>query len=453
MGCSQCTQVASVPASQAVAQVGHTPAPPPHPTTGAQPVVRPPSGQHPSMLTPPGKDVVRMRRRSTSQAGVARRTPASPTSRVVRGNRPGSPGEGSPTRRSRITRADERPLPPGGMGMPMARRAGDDRPAQDPTMVYMVVGAVLLLFGIFLVGYALFTKGDTPAPKQKQENQSPSRDEPTPRTQIEAPKSQQAPTRVQPAQPRHEPARKTEPASKTIPMPPIKVTIGEEPRTALSDLPADVPKILVMKPGAAPSVDGKLDDGCWARVEPQDLVFIDGRAERPTARCWFKLVATDKALYVAAYLSEPEMNRIVMPNRARDEAVWQDDCLELFMLPGLDPGKTKYQWVVNVAGNVWDGSGVGKTSAPETWNSDLRFKVDASAPDAWTVECMVPFSEVPEASRHGAWRFNLTRNRPKREGVERGDEYTSWSVLKSQSTHVPERFGVIALEALGGRLP
>ncbi|GMV79816.1 MAG: hypothetical protein AMXMBFR7_10000 [Planctomycetota bacterium] len=416
-----------MPAEHAVAQVAQAPAPPQAPAPAA-PSGRPGTGGHPSMVDPPQQDIVRMRRRTTSQTGLGRRTPAAPSTRVVRSGRSASPAEGTPARRARPVRSEIRPLPAGGIGTPMARRSGEEKAATDPTMIYMIVGAVLLLFGIFLVGYALLFKKDAPPPRAPQEHTTAGGTERT--------GSSSAPA-----------------AAKTTSQPESRPAVPLGRQSSLADLPADqFPRLKIPKPISPPSIDGRLDDRSWSRAIPQRLRFADGRETRPLGDTEFWVLATEKFLYVAARLSEPEMAQIVKTPRKRDEGVWQDDCVEIFIIPGLDASKPKYQWVLSIAGSVMDGSGAGSEVKSEAWDIEAKFAI-FEGKDYWTLEAALPIDGIPDAEKAPLWRFNLTRNRPAREGQSRPVENTSWANLQSPSNQTPARFGVVAVEALGGKLP
>jgi hypothetical protein len=70
---------------------------------------------------------------------------------------------------------------------------------------------------------------------------------------------------------------------------------------------------------------------------------------------------------------------------------------------------------------------------------------------AWTVELALPLADIPGAAENGCWRMNVGRFRPKRGGAR--DQESVWALLFTTNSHAYERFNVVAVEALAGKLP
>jgi len=210
-----------------------------------------------------------------------------------------------------------------------------------------------------------------------------------------------------------------------------------------------LPAVLIAKAAAAPKVDGKLDDACWAKAKPLIFRCLDGDTRKPTYPTWAKVVATDKTLCIAFHCADPAMDKLVAQARDRDGPVWSDDCVEVFVKAGIRPTRDYHHIGVNAAGSLFDAFG-GK----KDWNAKIAVAV-AKGKSAWTVELAIPFSQMKLPTNpvrlSAPWRLNLTRARPARAGAF--TEETALAPTESSSSHRPAMFAYAAVEALGGKLP
>lgn len=465
--CPTCTQaVGAAAAKPAVAQVVAAPmaqTPQGVMEVGAaqasgQQVARRPSGGRPSMLAPPTEESLRGRRPTTSSnqrpASGATRTLGAAANAAAPSTRKLPQAKPTAVRRSTPV--------PAGSGATSGRDSGrlppvDLPPKRDLTMVYIGAGAGLLALAI-LMSLFIFKK-DTPA-AHSQQGVPAAKTASTPSTKenIKSHEPQKTPERVVPDTAKTTASKTTSSGIAVIRPTDTQKTqetpkIVETPKKDEGNLPADAPRLLVAKPSEEPALDGALEDACWSNAKEQVLEFIEGKVGRPKARSTVKFLATAKTLYIGAHFEEDEMTKVPMPVKEKDSDSWADDCVELFMLPGLDATKDYYQWVVNVSGVIWDGKRVGTTTNPGMWDSEgIKHKIKIGD-TYWNVEIAVPFDSVPGASGQANMRFNLTRNRPKAPSLSRPEEYSSWSILRTGSSHTPMRYGLLVFDALGGKLP
>jgi len=102
---------------------------------------------------------------------------------------------------------------------------------------------------------------------------------------------------------------------------------------------------------APPALDGALDDACWqsATVLGSFVKLDASQLASPGTEarvCW------DAAnLYVGVRCEEPNMKALKMQMTARDDAVWRDDCVELFLDTNLDR-TSYYHFAINALGTV-----------------------------------------------------------------------------------------------------
>lgn len=196
------------------------------------------------------------------------------------------------------------------------------------------------------------------------------------------------------------------------------------------------------KTAVAPALDGVLDDACWARDAAvlRGFVSLDGArsASPPTdARlCW-----DDARLYVGVRCVEPQVKSLLARCTARDDGVWRDDCVELFLDTNLDR-TSYYHVIVNSIGTVYDETVPGGPA----WNADLQVAARVGE-DEWTVELAIPWSDLGGAPESGAtWGVNVGRER-----YAGATDLSAWSSTYGTFL-VPDRFGTLRFAEQPGGL-
>ena len=185
---------------------------------------------------------------------------------------------------------------------------------------------------------------------------------------------------------------------------------------------------------APPALDGALDDACWQSATVLgSFVKLDASqlaSPGPEARvCW------DAAnLYVGVRCEEPNMKALKTQMTARDDAVWRDDCVELFLDTNLDR-TSYYHFAINALGTVMDEARPGTIE----WNANVR-AAGARGEDAWTVEVAIPLADLGGAQPGDRWGLNIGRERQ----AGGSNELSAWSPTYGQFL-VPERFGELLL--------
>jgi hypothetical protein len=198
---------------------------------------------------------------------------------------------------------------------------------------------------------------------------------------------------------------------------------------------------------ATPTIDGRLDDGCWADDDVIDRFALhtgEGLpAEQP--RAW---VAWDeREVFFAFECPHPAGADLKLDATRPDGNVWLDDSIEVFIDPWHDRGDY-YQICVNAAGLLRD------THHKDTaWDSGARVAVHRED-ERWTAEIAVPYEALQPDMRSGpVWGMNFVRNDRTRE------ETSTWSL---GGFHDASRFGDVAMRPnltrfyiadLGSRLP
>ena len=114
---------------------------------------------------------------------------------------------------------------------------------------------------------------------------------------------------------------------------------------------------------------------------------------------------------------------------AHDGAVWNDDCVELF-LQAAD-WKEYAHFIVNSLGTQYDEMGRGGRD----WNPEWTAKAERKVYD-WTVDIEIPYASLGVTPAEGdVWKFNVCRCR------KAVAELSSWSPSPSCSFHDVASFG------------
>jgi len=181
---------------------------------------------------------------------------------------------------------------------------------------------------------------------------------------------------------------------------------------------------------AAPALDGKIDDACWAKAPAMRLTrTLDGAggSAQPTeVRC----VRHGKTLYVAVRCVEPLLGKVRASRGSHDGGIWADDSIEIF----LGHGGTYYHLGVNAAGSTYDGKG-----KDSSWDAGPGFKAAAGrGRSLWTLEIAIPLDKMAGGAKIPTeWIANFCRNRQ----VSGRTQEAAWSPTYSGNSHLPERFG------------
>ncbi len=190
----------------------------------------------------------------------------------------------------------------------------------------------------------------------------------------------------------------------------------------------------------APEIDGTLSDGEWdgagattgfvglnenLLVEDQSSVFVGHDAEN---------------LYIAFKCRDPLKRPLVATHTDRDAAVYQEDAVDTFLMPG--PGQYPYyQLVTNPIGTRFDMrlyDDDGRRGKDVSWNPDST--VGTSKGDGrWVMEMAIPFEDLgglgtPQPG--DTWRVNFTRD------ADAASRLSSWAYTGG-NFHRTSNFGAM----------
>lgn len=181
------------------------------------------------------------------------------------------------------------------------------------------------------------------------------------------------------------------------------------------------------KLAAAPVMDGKLTDPCWAQASKiSDLLLVDG-SKLPEERTSAWVFYNDNALYIALQCYEADIKNIVKEQKERDGDVFRDDCIEVFLDANYDR-RTYYHFALNGLGTQYDANGSDKS-----WNHEWQGAAGADS-NCWTAELCLPLMPLLVPGEDRTVGLNLCREYPRQK------EYSAWSPTFT-GFHNPRRFG------------
>ena len=168
-----------------------------------------------------------------------------------------------------------------------------------------------------------------------------------------------------------------------------------------------------------PRIDGELDDACWQNAPIlSDFITNSPVFGRPAAeRTELRIVYTDEAVYVGAYLFQPG-NKIRTDLCQRDGSSTAD---ELHI--GFDTYRDRqnaFRFQVTAA-NVQFDARMSPTDFDVSWDAVWDSEVKLHA-DGWSVEMRIPFSALrfPQNEEH-VWGLQIARQ------IRYLNEFGTWS--------------------------
>lgn len=162
-----------------------------------------------------------------------------------------------------------------------------------------------------------------------------------------------------------------------------------------------------------PTVDGQLDDEVWKHVAAVRLPFLSYRGYVLPADMESRVYLgyTEDALYVGVYCHDAEIDSLDAKLTQRDESVWGEDSVEIFLDANLDR-RSYVQLVISGIGTLFDAVHEnGLRSQQLDWSGDIAVAAHQGT-DFWSVECKVGFDSkwLPEPRPGDRWGANFARN-------------------------------------------
>ncbi len=229
---------------------------------------------------------------------------------------------------------------------------------------------------------------------------------------------------------------------------------GTSKYTEITGLPA-VPSYTVKASNKPIAIDGQLSENIWRTATPITLQFPWEEQTGSKQRTTVKLLRDQQYLYVGYECADTD---ITATHENRDDPVYKDDCVEIFLKPsdktdhyiGLEmnargvlfdyyyayPEKNDYSF--NLAGVQL------KTALRGSLNNDN------DQDQGWSLEVAIPWQSLNKLAEQlppakTTWRAQINRW----DGIEaKGRRLSMWcpSGLKKPNPHNPERFGILTFK-------
>ena len=183
--------------------------------------------------------------------------------------------------------------------------------------------------------------------------------------------------------------------------------VAVEKQSAIS---ADELTISAQHADTAPTLDGKLDDGCWQQAQPITR-FLSLKSDRPAAVASLAYVSYDRAnLYIAVKFTTSDGHKPIGKMRPHDEYLFGDDIVEIMLDPGRS-GTDYYQLVLNAYGATWDSArGGGGGQNDPNWNGQWRSAAHIGD-GFWSAELAIPYHNLSiTPDMNAIWGINICRS-------------------------------------------
>jgi hypothetical protein len=213
--------------------------------------------------------------------------------------------------------------------------------------------------------------------------------------------------------------------------------------------PAEISRYTVKRTLGPIEIDGVLDEPSWTAAQTTGPFGLNDGSGRPENRVEARLVWDDERLYFAFDCEDSDLFATM---RRRDEHLWEEEAVEMFIDPDGD-GRNYLELQVNPLNTFLDifiltpvvPIPYESYTVPAKWAVKVNGSVnDSSDRDrGWTAEIQLPLKEAVTAANlppkdGDRWRVGLYRieRRPKM-------QLMAWSPTLKPSFHTPARFGEI----------
>ncbi len=211
----------------------------------------------------------------------------------------------------------------------------------------------------------------------------------------------------------------------------------ESLRDRLASGQGATPRMTALECAESPLIDGRLDEHGWARASVSTPFYlIEGKPRPATQQTEVRVLYDDSALYLGFVCHESGMDALRTQMTRRDDMVWEDDCIEIFIDP-LRNRKDYLHFIASAAAVIFDEK-VTDGKKDSEWNGGWTVATQR-AEDRWTAEVAIPYADlgIDRPAATDRLGFNVTREEVPHE------EVSAWA-LTFGSFHQPGMFGDLA---------
>lgn len=188
-------------------------------------------------------------------------------------------------------------------------------------------------------------------------------------------------------------------------------------------------------------IDGILEEDCWknaGKITDFIITWAGGRKEELGKKSKNKTIGyifyDEDYLYIGVECYDEDTNSIKTGKMKERDKGWGDDCIEIFIDPGLSKEKC-FQIIVNPKGIIYDQKFERGKNIVD-WDSGFEYEIKIYK-EKWVVEVKIPLAELElKENTKTDWGFNITRFEPREWIVQ------SWAPVFGGNLQ-PEKFGII----------
>ena len=203
---------------------------------------------------------------------------------------------------------------------------------------------------------------------------------------------------------------------------PVKTASGGEGAKTLIDFQDGIPRHQIsvrnfLEKDVDIDVDGKVDEVIWQQVEAHDnmLVAVPGTGAPASYKTEYRLIATEKGLYVSAIMYQPP-ETLVKRLAARDQSIDVDNFGITLDVSG--EGLVGYWFYVNLGDSVMDGKVLPERKFRIDWDGPWVGK-SFVRPDGWSGEMYLPWSMMNVPATDGPRKIGFAASRTVSNTAER----------------------------------
>jgi len=221
--------------------------------------------------------------------------------------------------------------------------------------------------------------------------------------------------------------------------------------SGLPTLPSYAVKVVKDKP----VIDGRLSEKFWSGAAPITLLFPWEDQTGAKQRTTVKLLRDQNYLYVGYECEDAD---ITARYENRDDPVYKDDCVEIFIRPGeksdhyigleMNARGVLYDYFFPFPGKLEPGLNLDGVSLKTHLRGTLNQSEDKD--QGWSLELAIPWQSLSKLAERlppagdEQWRVQINRW----DGTEPQRRLSMWcqSGLKRPNPHNPERFGKLTFK-------
>ncbi|MHC4872538.1 MAG: glycoside hydrolase family 20 zincin-like fold domain-containing protein [Planctomycetota bacterium] len=191
-------------------------------------------------------------------------------------------------------------------------------------------------------------------------------------------------------------------------------------------------------------IDGKLDDKAWGSASRTGAFWKSGVIDVAEEQTLAWVAYDPQNIYIAFACIDKKITGLGGEFPRDDKAIWQHDCVEVFLAPERD-SENERQFILssnNGKYDRWNKNGKTKWNPSPDWDGKV-----SQTPWGYTAEIKIPLAALVDTEKYPvkrglAWGLKLTREDF---GGHKGARVSSWTIL-GQTTHDTNAMGRLYFE-------